>query len=228
MRFVLAIFLATFVTVALAGRLTAGPWPREEGKSFLSVSTSFSWPQDALGHDQWRYSSVYYEYGLRRRLTFGLDAGSNADGNYAAFVFLRTPILESAKPHLFSLRAGLGATGGGAGHDTVVMAGAAWGRGFESRFGGGWATLDLQAHYLVDAGELIVKADATVGVKPTDKWKVMMQVQSGSYPNNDPFLRLAPSVAWSWAPGRHLEIGGQIGLVNDDRVGLKIGTWFEF
>lgn len=224
MRYLLALILS----VVLPSLGVAGPWPRGEGKMFVSTSTSFSWPVDAIGADQWQYTSIYLERGMKRQLTFGVDAGLNGEGNYAGFAFVRAPILKRFDPQLFAVRIGLGMTGSSESSEALAMFGAAWGRGFESRFGGGWATVDFQAHYLTAAGDLILKTDATLGIKPTEQLKLILQLQAGAYPGNEPFMRLAPSVAWQFAKGRHLEVGGQVGLLNDDRIGLKVGTWLEF
>lgn len=220
--------LFSCVAWALATAIaSAGPWPREAGATFLSFSTLVTSPSDSIGDDVQTFTSIYYERGMQRQLTFGLDAGFNDEWDYSVLAFVKAPIMQSADPHKFAVRFGLGTIDGPT-QDYTAMAGAYWGRGFESGFGPGWASLDLQARYRFDAGDTVLKADATLGVKPSDRLKLILQVQTGDYPGSEPFIRLAPSVVWSIGEGRHIEFGGQIGVLNDDRVGLKLGTWFEF
>jgi hypothetical protein len=221
--------LALVALLAATSQAQAGPWPRGEGETFLSFSGFVTTPMDQIGADTQGFASVYLERGMRHELTFGLDAGVAEGGAFSAFVFMKKPDLKQSETHRFALRLGAGASGeAGEIQDATAVFGAYWGRGFTSRFGSGWATLDVQAHYGLISGDVIAKADATIGIKPNDRLKVMMQLQTGDYPGADPFLRLAPSVAWALTEGHHIELGGQVGLIGDDRVGLKIGTWLEF
>lgn len=207
----------------------AGPWPRDEGASFLSFSTQVTTPSGQIGTGLQSYTSLYYERGMKRRLTFGVDAGVSESGAFSGFAFLRAPILQRSETHLFAFRVGLGATGdNGSMDDVSAMIGGYWGRGLDTRLGSGWATLDVQMHHRFGQSDVITKADATLGIKPSERWKVMLQVQAGRYPGSDPYVRLAPSVAWEVKEGRHIEFGAQVGVVGDDRIGLKLGSWLEF
>lgn len=223
-RFIFLICAQAF----LAGMATAGPWPRTQGTTFVSLSSSASTPYGAVGQDLQVFHSFFLEYGLPRELTFGLDAGADPDWRYGAIGFLRTPVMKTDSPHLFAAQVGLGTRFDGSANETLLQLGASWGRGFDTEIGGGWATLDTQVQLLLDTGNSIAKADLTIGVKPADHWKVMLQVQSSQYPGAKPVLRLAPSVAYSVGEGRHLEVGAQFGVVNEARFGLKIGSWVEF
>lgn len=214
--------------VALGSTACAGPWPREQGATFISLSSSVSTPYASAGQDLQVFHSLFLERGFPRELTFGLDAGADPDWRYSAIGFLRSPVLRSDGPHRFAVQAGLGTRYDGARSETILQVGASWGRGFDTGIGGGWATLDTQAQLLLETGNSIAKADLTVGVKPTEHWKLMLQVQSSQYPGAKPVLRLAPSVAYSVGAGRHLEIGAQLGVLNEERFGLKIGSWVEF
>lgn len=216
------------LALTLSEIATAGPWPRGEGQTFLSFGSIVSVERAPFGGDLQTYDTLYLEHGLPRALTFGLDAGVNDMGEITAFAFLRAPILRQSETHLFAVRLGGGAVGPTSNLEPMIMGGLAWGRGFETRLGNGWATLDTQLHLLPTRDEIVLKSDLTVGLKPTDRWKVMAQIQSGAYPSSDPFVRLAPSVAYQVRPGWHLTLGAQAGLINDDRVAVTLGTWIEF
>ncbi len=83
-------------------------------------------------------------------------------------------------------------------------------------------------HYRFGTGDIVAKTDATLGLKPRDDLKVFIQLQSGRYPDSEPYLRAVPSLAWEFSPGRHVEVGIPVGISGDDRIGLKIGGWVEF
>jgi len=165
---------------------------------------------------------------LSNALTIGFDASANDQGGYAAQVFFRKPMLKHIQKHKFSWQLGLGSKQATNAQDWMVTAGISWGRGLNTQFGSGWAVLDLQTYYMISDDEFATKADFTVGLKPKEKLKIMLQIQSGVYPDSDPYVRLAPSISWTIKPGRTLEIGSQVGVVGDDRIGIKLGTWLEF
>jgi len=210
---------------ALAG---AGPWAREKGSTFVSTSYSVTTPISAPGEDLQRFGALYVERGLGHRLTFGLDAGMDGGNNHSAILFLRRTLDFGTEHSKFAYQSGIGAVNAADGYEYLVQAGASWGRGLETRFGPGWAVLDVSAQYNVAQQSVISKADLTIGIKPVERTKLILQFQAGSYPGSDPYLRLAPSVARQFGKWTHVEIGAQIGLIGDDRMGLKLGTWLEF
>ncbi len=220
MRFWLSCLILAIVPIT-AG---AGAWPRDKDSVFLSFSSVLSTPTGVLGRDLQVYSSLYAEYGLSRDLTLGLDAGKGQGGDYSATVFLRMPLLRRAERHRFAFKAGLGL----AEDDTLVNLGASWGRGMETRYGHGWVSLDTDLVYHTRAGTFAGKADLTLGIKPGERTKLMLQLQIGDYPGSGPFVRLAPSVARKFGSRTYVVLGAKIGVVGDDRAGLKLGTWLEF
>jgi len=225
---VLGRYIISLALVLVSSPLFGGPWPREQGKTFVSLSSLITSPYAVDGEDLRGYHALYIEHGLARQLTFGIDAGMDETWNYGAIGFLRMPVFENDGPHRFALQLGVGANSDGAEFEPLLQAGASWGRGLETPLGGGWMTFDAQAQYLFDSGDFVTKADVTLGVKPTERWKVMLQLQAANYPGSEPMLRAAPSVAYSVGPNRHLEVGAQFGLFNEDRFGLKIGSWVDF
>ncbi len=220
-----AVLVALLLCPCVAG---AGAWPREKGRTFLSFGATVSVPYDDPGAPPRTYVSLYSETGLGRGLTFGIDAGMDPDQDSTAILFLRKSFGPEDRRHLLAVQAGIGATTDGAATDYLLQLGGAWGRGLETRFGRGWIALDAQALYWAEQGEVAVKADLTLGLKPVERTKLMLQVQSGQYPGSDPYVRLVPSVARKIGRRTHLEIGAEFGVTGDDRFGLKLGTWLEF
>lgn len=221
-------FCCALLMIMLPCQVLAGAWPRERGSTFLSFSTLVTTPSDAIGDDLSSTPSIYVERGGRRDLTFGLDAQMSFDGDYSAFVFVRKPVAQRFDTHRFAVLAGAGVSTSANDSELILRLGAAWGKGLKLNSLSGWAAVDATADYQTETGEVALKADLTLGLKPSEKTKLILQFQSGDYPGSDPYLRAAPSVVLQVGEGRHLELGVQVGLKGDDRVGLKMGTWLEF
>ncbi|MCG6903595.1 MAG: hypothetical protein LJE68_13025 [Rhodobacter sp.] len=222
------VLLTVLILVACPVQLWAGAWPRDKGATFLSFTHTLSAPMDAPVQNLSGYSTAYLERGLGRNLTLGFDGGMAAGGDYAAIVFLRRSLGSGQGRNAFALQGGLGLATSSGSASYVIEAGASWGRGMKTVLGAGWAALDTRLQYRPDQAGIVAKADLTLGFKPVERTKLMFQVQLGDYPDSDPYVRLAPSLAREIGPGRHIELGAQIGVVGDDRVGLKLGTWLEF
>ena len=221
-------FLVLCLTVAaIPAQLCAGAWARDKGATFLSFGATFSAPYDAPGQDHRLYNQLYIEHGLGRDITLGFDAGMDMHSDYSAVVFLRRPI-DLGSRSKFAVQAGLGSASSGGQTGYVLHVGASWGRGLDTRLGSGWLAVDAKADYRLEQAELGVTTDFTLGLKPGDRTKLIIQLQTGRYPGSDAYIRLAPAYVREIAPGRHIELGAQLGLVGDRRAGLKLGSWLEF
>ncbi|PWJ17395.1 hypothetical protein [Jannaschia seohaensis] len=174
------LLLATTLLLLGLSPALAGPWPRPQGETYVFVG------HEGNG-DGW--TSLYFETGLPRDLTFGLDTGGHVaplalggpddpvDGRVR--VFLRAPVFSS--PEARARRPGwmepwLLAVEIGAGPDIEedgamplrFAAGLTLGRPLETRLGAGWTTVDLRAT-LGGARPVRLNAAYVVGVKPTDR-----------------------------------------------------------
>lgn len=205
----------------------AGPWPREKGKVFLSVSTETRVNTENLLIRPEYDGSLYAEYGLGRRLTFGVDAYRGPSDETWLFFLSRTLTPADAR-HQFAARLGLGTrstddTGGG----DLVLVGASWGMGFETRWGPGWATVDGQVRQRGSGGQE-TKLDATLGLWPRETWAAILQVQASEYPGSEPTARLQATAVRKLNARLSLESGVTYGILNDTRAGLKLAIWAEF
>jgi hypothetical protein len=227
--------LLALLCLLLAPRdAAAGAWPREKGATFLSVSHTVSTGLATLlvpTEDLRGYTSFYAEHGLTATWTVGLDAGSGSGTDTsprAALVFARRP-LGHGEVNRFAAEFGLGyqhdATDGS---QARLRPGLSWGRGFESRWGGGWLGLETSADLRLPSGDVAYKADATAGLRPREDWMVIFQVQTGLYPDSDPLVRLAPSVVRRLGGHAHAQLGLLAGVAGDDAIGAKLALWFEF
>jgi hypothetical protein len=222
---------ATLMFLLLAQPVLAGPWTRAEGEWFVSLSHAVSAHPDRLRQPGYRpdhYSALLLEYGHSARLTYGIDAGRAAGGGWQALVFAARAIGPMDAPRRLALRLGLGARQSGGRRETLVQLGAAWGEGFETRFGPGWAAADAKLTLGRGAGKPVRQLDLTLGVKPDSGTLLFLQLQTGDYPGQPTYLRVVPSAALEFAPGRHIELGLPVGITGDRRVGVKLGAWLRF
>jgi hypothetical protein len=237
--------ILTFLFLLCPVAAHPGAWPREEGKLFLSVAYEVTARRDALARDRmeqtegrletYSYSSLYAEYGLTPRVTLGLDLGTeDLPDTRSSIIFLRIPIGAGEGPHRFAAELGVGnreipdygllrgTT------EPVIRPGLSWGYGFESRFGNGWAGIDLKLENRSKTGERAYKADLTLGVDRGNGWLVFAQAQASDYPGTDPALRIVPTVVKRITPRISLESAALLGVSGDNRIGLRAALWFEF
>lgn len=239
--------LTGLMLIAAAGEAAAGAWPRAEGETFVSLSFTAATGGRTLvaaGEDLRQYSSVYAEYGLTPKWTVGLDAGAGQgpdDSTTAAMVFARYPVWQTDSGHRVAVELGLGYLDENNPDPDIsaimeeppeqqgrIRPGISWGKGFESRWGAGWMGIESSLEWRTPSGDIAIKADATAGVKPNDKWMGILQLQYGDYPDSDPVLRLVPSAVRRMGPRSHLQLGLMAPLIGEDAFGIKIATWFTF
>ena len=193
--------IAAVLFALAATEAAAGAWPRPKGETFVSIATRQSTGARTLigaVQDLHNYTSVYAEYGLTERLTLGLDAGHGSGPDEAvdaALVFARLPVWSPGE-HKVAADLGFGLLADGVEPtQTRIRPGLAWGRGFESRWGGGWLGMEASYEIRLPSGEHAAKADFTAGLKPKEGWMGILQLQAGAYTDAEaPILRLAPSV----------------------------------
>ena len=226
--------IAGLLIALAATEAAAGAWPRPKGETFVSVASRYSTGARTLVaavQDIRSYNSIYVEHGLTERLTVGLDAGQGRgpdDALVAALVFARLPVWSPGE-HKLAADLGFGLLEDDVdGSQTRVRPGLAWGRGFESRWGGGWLGMEASYEYRFPSGDSAVKADFTAGIKPTDDWMTILQLQTGVYPDADPLVRLAPSVVRRLGARSHLQVGGLAPVAGDDAWGATLALWLTF
>lgn len=205
----------------------AGPWPREQGTTFLSYAVEI----DKKHLDKRRtmpplegtYFSLYGEHGLRNDLTLGLDAGVDALDLRKAIAFLRWPIGDPNRATRKALEVGIGTSDG----KFALRPGFSWGRGVQIGKTDGWLGIDSRAT-LGEGLSCTFETDLTFGLKPSDKAMVILQLQSGLTNDRDAYAKIAPSYVRQIGKGRHLEIGGSAGLHGTDAIKIKLGLWHSF
>jgi hypothetical protein len=211
----------------VAGPATSGAWPRAPGEVFVAlrgeVESSDDGPQ--------RSASVYGEYGLTERVTlvaqfdnaddpwtprrFGSGvqfalSGQDADNRFAVGIGVSTP--PDVMGMMTSTRGELSLH---------------WGRGFESRWGGGWATASARVIWGRDTSKPITDLYGLFGLRPAEG--IMAMLSGSRYDNGD-------GVYWKLSPALGYRVRGETWLVpsltqefSDDRsTAVGLALWITF
>ncbi len=209
-----------------AGPAWGGAWPRPPGEVFLSLR--FDRDQPAQGEAS-NSVSAYGEYGLSARWTL-IGQFSNSTQPWTpsrAAIGLNFALSAPDATNRWAVGFGVSTPPDvmGAMMEARGEVSLHWGRGFESRWGGGWLGMESSLEYRTPGSDTIFKADFTAGLKPTDNWMLIAQLQTGIYPEA-PVVRLAPSVVRRLGPRLHMQVGALVGLTGDDGIGVKASFWY--
>jgi hypothetical protein len=214
--------LALLSGLPSADRAEAGAWPRDDGASFLSVSLESPVDTTAAG----LFASLYYEYGLTSKLTFGIDAGRDVNTrSTSALVFLRYPVF-SGGAHTVAVELGLGETVQNGRSSATIRPGLSWGRGLQIGDLNGWTGIEATYAHRADDSSL-GKIDATLGANLAEGRLAMVQLQYEAPSNGQSLLAVAPSYVFGLTRTTRL----QVGLRHELRTGTtsaKIGLWLDF
>jgi hypothetical protein len=223
---------AALLLVLLPAAAEAGAWPREPGRFFLSARADF---HRAEARPR---ASLYGEYGLSRRITLGLQSSESRYEARAAFglperyrrlaVFARAAIGPLDARHRFaaSLGASAPADAASAAADARLEAALHWGMGFETAFGGGWATATAKFGAALQAGRSTDEQSALIGLRPRDG--LMAMLAASRYAD-------ATGATWSLSPSVGVELRRGTWLVPslklepaDRNATLGVSAWFNF
>lgn len=224
MRLLAALLLLTL----LARPLFAGAWMREEGTGFFSYSVSAMRDTTLPGAATDFTQTIFVEYGLRPRLTFGANAWQTGD-EATVYVFFRHPLSNAKAPRKLAVELAFGAfKGDGQKSEPVQRLGFSVGQGFATGWGPGWMQLDTSYEYRASTATEILKAEATLGVSYRANSKAMVQIIAEQI-NRDPLLlTLSPSYLRQVTSNTYLVLGADYDLSGGNEVGLRLGTWLEF
>ncbi len=209
------------------GEAAAGAWPRPPGEVFLSVRGDLEGERDGPDLD----GSVYAEYGLARRWTLvGQYSTSEERWNPTrAGMAIRYALSGPDAVNRFAVSLGASSPPNviGVMTSTRLELGAAWGRGFESRWGAGWMTASAKVMLARDIDRPITDLNALVGLRPAEGRMAMLGL--GRYADDGgTFWKLSPQVGYEirdevWlVPGLSQELG-------DDRTtSVTVTIWWTF
>lgn len=233
------IIVCAVLACGLAGAAQSGPWPRDAGKAFLSLSGE----QDRAGNS---YAGLYAEYGLSRRRTLGLEVSHTDVGETTAMLWYQKSLDGEEGPDKLSYSMGFGAVRRDGQLLPLSQAALMWGRGFSGLWDGGWVTAEgrvrvagktqkvsvreglTSVEYAYLTPEIVGKLDLTVGLRPTASWAWVNQLRLEARKDDDFSAKLASSVVYDLTGPARLEIGVIAPLAGPSEAGLKVGTWLEF
>jgi hypothetical protein len=222
-----------------APTVQAGPWARAPGEVFLSFSQDMSSSAEALATGTMEvnaYSSIYAELGLGRRLTLGLDLG-RGDYTDEAILFLRRTLTRPDARYQVAVDIGYGERRVEVlGDSQLARVGLSFGRGFDAaalnwlplELTGGWIGLDAVAVYDLTRDEQRWKIEATLGLRPTERVSLMLQVIAEDWPGADVSFGLNPSVVFQIREGTSIELGARTSFDDNPQIGLELGLWHQF
>ena len=209
------------VLCLLGSSAAAGPWLRAPGTQFLSLSVEAS--KDTLRPET--YGSIYYEYGLRPKLTLGLDAGRDSWGQSSALIFARLPLWLSESGSRAAADFAIGQMTDSTGTYLAIRPGLSWGRAL--KWGqGGWLSIDATYAYVPETTNTLAKIEGTLGLNHSDRVKYLLQLIAEKPTGQDTLVSATPGLAWRFGKGSHL-LGGVI-LRSDGSTTLKLGLWRDF
>ena len=226
--------LLAAVIALTATQAQPAAWPRGAGHVFVSLKYDSRWDRERLAlRDYARESriSAYAEFGVSERLTFGGEIARS--GPEIAPItemrgFVRYAFLQAGS-HVASAEIGAGRRGNEWEYEVrYLRPGLAWGRGFDTRWGSGWAEVEAASEIYDSGDDPAFKLDATVGLNLTDRYAAILQARSGDYPGGDAYVQLAPSVAVRLTENLRLQAELQVGVLNDTGVGGALAAWIEF
>lgn len=230
----------------------AGAWLREDGTGMIYLSQEEV--RDPSTGAEWGYTTVYAEYGLRPDLTVGLDIGAGEDADdWKILVFTRRQLPAGRLPGRLSFQLGLGSSGAPGGNVQGMLRPAiSWGGSFETPLGWAWANTDLAGEYRMGLSEVEApaddgygaysyggsydalaysegyKLDTTLGLNLAPHRQIIAEIRAEFPDGGDMTLRFVPSLAQRVAGRVWLQLGGIVGLQNDDTLGLLLGSRVEF
>ncbi len=217
-----------FCAMTAAPEAEAGPWARGEDNTFLSFSYELTVDRDDPLLEMNHALLLYGERGLTPRLSFVLDGAADfTDDERTLIAALSRALAEPGAVHQFALLGGVGTTRDAAGAETFPVLGAAWGRGFETPWGGGWTTAEAQ-YRAAGAARALAKLDLTLGLRPSDRSLFYGQLRLADQQGSDPTARLSATMVLDVTETMKAELGLLYGLHNDTETGLRSGLWLDF
>lgn len=212
----------------------AGAWERAQGTGFVSLSYGAAVSGDA---DEGVFA-FYAEYGLGRRLTFGVKVDQRPRGPHQAEIFLRRNfgppdgVIQTAVE--LGIAADLDAVidpHSGAVDPHVEMAGPKialhLGRGFQTGLGGGWVDLRLGRVFPGGSDTARTEFDFLVGVNLGDRAFAMLEVWN-DIDEAGRASSIAPTLGWRISPRGALTLRYVVDDPDFQPDRLEIGTWLEF
>ena len=217
--------LITAILHCFAAPLAAGPWLREEGKTFLSTSISSTRTFETQ-------SSTYLEFGLSKETTLGADlnlaANAPSGQNGSGVLFFRRALGPAEGKNKFAYEIGIGANWGSYGTRPTLKTGLTWGRGMQMGAKGGWITVDGSLLWDIKTKDYLAKLDGTFGLNLGKAAKGILELNLG-HSDGSTYATIVPSlVVRPPITDFQIQFGVEAPLKGTAANRIKIGLWREF
>ena len=219
--------LAAAALALVADPAQSGAWPREPGGGFVSaradLETTHSGPAASFG--------LYGEYGLTRRLTL-VGQFSNSDQPFTvsrAAIGLTFALSPLDAVNRFAIGLGVSTPPDlvGVMTQTRLETSLHWGRGFESRFGGGWVTATARLLFARDEAKPITDFYGLVGLRPAEGWMTMLSA-SRFEDGEGVYYKVSPSVGYELRDELWIVPNLSQELTDDRSTSVGVSIWFSF
>jgi hypothetical protein len=202
----------------------SGAWLRDKGAAFVSTAvTAFKEPD--YGYDY--KGSFYAEYGLREKLTLGLDVEEHRDIYGHALVFARLPVAEFEKAGRFAAEIAIGAHHRQMRAWALYKATLSYGKGFQTGWGNGWIAIDAALEFRTHDA-VYRKLDLTAGLSSPRLVNPLLQIET-AYQNGQPLhWRIKPSIMIRTKDSPTTWV---LGLERNDarkNTGIRLAIWNTF
>jgi hypothetical protein len=221
MRPLPVIFMLGLLT--LAAPAAAGAWLREPGDSFMSISSTTREQNGMRSSD----TGFFFERGVNRHFTFGLDVHQGSAGAGHRLAFVRTQLPWRHPSNRLALEFALGRHTDGNDWYPMQKVTLSYGRPLSTRWGEGWLNMDL-ARELRRGSSRIDKLDLTIGLSTDRRINPMLQIETARMPGR--------ALSWAVLPGLRVKgrndtqwvLSPEIRATPDRSLGLKFALWKEF
>ncbi len=206
-----------------AAPAVAGSWLREPGESFMSISTTTR-QQNGMRTSE---TGFFFERGVSRHFTFGLDVHQVSTGAGHRLAFVRMPLPWRHPKNRLAFEFALGRHTDG--HDWYPMQKVtlSYGRPLSTRWGPGWLNMDLAREMRHGSGR-IDKLDLTIGLSADRKINPMLQIETARIPGRSLFWAALPGLRLKGRKGSQWVLSPEVRANPNRSMGLKFALWKEF
>lgn len=219
-----AAVIVTIALAAFAAPAAAGAWLRESGAGFLSVSTIAR--TTPAGREA--ETGLYAEYGVRPRLTLGLDVNERPGAAGHALIFLRRPIETGSPATRLAAELALGGHHVAGRWSGMTRLSLSLGREFSGPLASGWVNLDAVAELRGGLSPPFFKLDATFGLSSGPRLRPLVRLESVARPGMRTALTLTPAVMIEGHGGLTWVLGLERKFTPVRSIGIRLELWQKF
>lgn len=218
-----SVLTALFLFFAAQTQVWAGAWLQEQESGFSAVTTT------ARKGDPYSLleNAIYVEYGLKPRITIGLDLNQKPGLSGHALVFARIPLGQATRRNRFAFEIALGAYHWQGDWNPMSKSTLSFGHSFALGERAGWLSVDAAVEHRKDAPALFYKLDATTGLSGFNRFNPILQVETTRTSGLPLMWAITPGVIIETKKAQWL-VGIERKSVTTKTLGLKLSLWRRF